>query len=108
MENVIGFLLASLVFGSAIFLFWVLPIWLGLRWAKIKGVSKLWMLFGIHPVTGWIAFLVLKYGIEPRKKCRKCKESIIINAQICRYCGNEMTEEEINYAINEFELRKNQ
>ena len=89
-----------------IFFLWVIPIWFGLKWAKIKGVSKLWMLFAIHPMLGWIAFLILRYGIDPRKQCDKCKESIKIEAQICRYCGNQMTAEEINASIMEFEESK--
>jgi hypothetical protein len=101
-EGVIGFAAVILI----IFFFWFIPIWFGLKWAKIKGVSKLWMLFGIHPMTGWIAYLILRYGIDPRKQCDKCKESIKIEAQICRYCGNQMTQEEINLSIKEFEGRK--
>ncbi|MFD2724743.1 hypothetical protein [Hyunsoonleella rubra] len=89
-----------------IFFFWFIPIWYGIKWAKIKGVSKLWMLFGIHPMTGWIAFLILRYGIDPRKQCDKCKESIKIEAQICRYCGNQISQEEIDMAIRAFEDRK--
>lgn len=106
METIIEGLIGISVFLIFIFFLWVLPVWLGLKWAKIKGVSKLWMLFGIHPLLGWIAFLVLKYGIDPRKQCDKCKESIKIDAQICRYCGNQMSEEDINKALLEFEKRK--
>jgi len=102
LENLIGFIVVILF----IFILWVVPIWLGLKWAKIKGVSKLWMLFGIHPFFGWIAFLILRYGVDPRKQCYKCKESIKIEAQICRYCGNQMSREEIDYAIKEYQDRK--
>ncbi|AUS06847.1 MULTISPECIES: hypothetical protein [Flavobacteriaceae] len=101
-EGVIGFIVVILF----IIILWVVPIWLGLKWAKIKGVSKLWMLFGIHPFFGWIAFLILRYGVEPRKQCYKCKESIKMEAQICRYCGNQMSQEEINYAMKEYQDRK--
>jgi hypothetical protein len=101
-EGVIGFIVVILF----IIILWVVPIWLGLKWAKIKGVSKLWMLFGIHPFFGWIAFLILRYGVEPRKQCYKCKESIKMEAQICRYCGNQMSQEEINYAMKEYQYRK--
>jgi predicted amidophosphoribosyltransferase len=61
------------------------------------------MLFGIHPMMGWIAYLILRYGIDPRKKCDKCKESIKLEAQICRYCRNEMSEEEVSLSIKEYE-----
>lgn len=37
LENLIGFIVVILI----IFILWVVPIWLGLKWAKIKGVSKL-------------------------------------------------------------------
>lgn len=42
----------------AIGVFWVLPITLGVRSAKRKGYSPLWMGFGIYPVAGWILLLV--------------------------------------------------
>lgn len=86
---------------------WFIPIKYGIKWAKIKNVSTLWMLFGIHPFMGWIAYLVLRFGIEPRKNCNRCKESIKLEAQICRYCGNEMSQEEIALAKQEYEERKN-
>jgi hypothetical protein len=101
-EGAIGFLIVILL----IIFFWVVPIWFGLKWTKIKGVSKLWMLFGFHPMAGWIAYLILRYGIDPKKQCDKCKESIKIEAQICRHCGNQMSQEEINIVIKEFEERK--
>lgn len=106
MENMYQCITGLLIFIAVVFFFWFLPIWFGLKWAKIKGVSKLWMLFGIHPMTGWITYLILRYGIDPRKQCDKCKESIKIEAQICRYCGNQMSQEEINFALSEFENRK--
>jgi hypothetical protein len=107
METIFQGVLSILVPIAVIFFFWFLPIRLGLKWAKIKQVSKLWMLFGFHPMMGWIAYLILKYGIDSRKQCDKCKESIKIEAQICRYCGNEMNEEEIKISIKAFEDRKN-
>lgn len=106
MENIFEGLIGVIVVILIIFLLWVVPIWFGLKWAKIKGVSKLWMLFGFHPLAGWIAYLILRYGIGPRKQCDKCKESIKIEAQICRYCGSQMSEEEINFAMREYQYRK--
>ena len=101
-EGVLSFVVIILIISF----FWFIPIWFGLKWTKIKGVSKLWMLFGFHPMTGWIVYLILRYGIDPRKQCDKCKESIKMEAQICRYCGNLMSQEEINFAIKEYEYRK--
>ncbi|MBC3759558.1 hypothetical protein H7U19_14165 [Hyunsoonleella sp. SJ7] len=106
MKNAFDGSIGLVVVILIIFFFWFIPIWYGIKWAKIKGVSKLWMLFGIHPMTGWIVFLILRYGIDPRKQCDKCKESIKIEAQICRYCGNQISQEEIDMAIRAFEERK--
>ena len=107
MQNVFQGTISFLVVILIIVFFWIIPIWFGIKWAKIKGVSKLWMLFGFHPMTGWIAYLILRYGIDPKKQCHKCKESIKIEAEVCRYCGNQMSQEEINIAVKEFEKRKN-
>jgi hypothetical protein len=106
MENILEVVTGFATVILIIFFFWFIPIWFGLKWAEIKGISKLWMLFGIHPMTGWIAYLILRYGIDPRKQCEKCKESIKLEAQICRYCGNQMTQEEINISTKEFDERK--
>ena len=88
-----------------IILLWIIPIKYGLKWAKIKRVSKLWMLFGIHPIFGWIAYLVIRYGVDPRKICNQCQEPIKLQAKVCRYCGNQITQEEISASINDFEER---
>ncbi len=37
----------------------------GLRAAKAKGRSPHWMWLGIHPVSGWIAFVWLRYFARP-------------------------------------------
>tara|TARA_B100000795_G_scaffold262531_1_gene240567 strand:- start:93 stop:401 length:309 start_codon:yes stop_codon:yes gene_type:complete len=95
-----------LIFVALIIAFWFIPIKYGIKWAKIKNISNLWMLFGIHPFMGWIAYLVIKHGVEPRKTCTQCQEGIKLKAKICRYCRNEMSQEEINQTINEFEERK--
>lgn len=94
------------IFFLVIIFFWVIPIWLGLKWARIKGISRLWMLFGFHPITGWVAFLVIRYGVDPRKQCGMCKETINMEAIICRYCGNQMSQEEINLAKKDYEYRR--
>lgn len=101
-EEVIGFFVVILIIS----ILWVLPIWFGVKWAKIKGVSKLWMLFGIHPMTGWIAYLVLKYGIDPRWQCNMCKESIKIGALICRYCGNKISQDKMDIVLKQLKKRK--
>ncbi|MDH7913044.1 hypothetical protein [Winogradskyella sp. SYSU M77433] len=106
MENTFSGLTSLVIVILIITFLWIIPIWFGLKWARIKKVSKLWMLFGIHPMTGWIAYLILRYGIDPRKQCNKCKESIKLEAEICRYCGNQMSPEEIRMTVRDYEERK--
>lgn len=76
---------------SIIFFLWVLPIYLGIKIAKRKNISPLWMWFAIHPVFGWIAVLVLN-SAKTRKICPNCKETLKSHAKICPYC---LTEQEI-------------
>ena len=42
-------------FVMNVFVGWVAPIVVGVKYAKKKNYSPHWMWFGIHPVTGWIA-----------------------------------------------------
>ena len=44
---------------------WLLPVIFGLRAARSKGRSPHWMWLGLHPLTGWVAFLWLRYGAQP-------------------------------------------
>jgi hypothetical protein len=44
---------------------WLLPVFLGVRAARAKGRSPYWMWLGIHPLTGWIAFLWLRFFASP-------------------------------------------
>jgi len=37
----------------------VTPVVLGIEAAKRRGISPHWMWFGLHPVTGWIAYLII-------------------------------------------------
>ena len=64
---------------------WVLPIIWGVRLARQKGYSPAWMWFGIHPVTGWIAFAVLR-SVSPLKECPRCAEKVKSHARVCPYC----------------------
>ena len=107
MENTFQVIIVFLVIATFVFFLWVLPIWLGLKWAKIKNVSKLWMLFGFHPVAGWITFLIIRYGIDPKKQCEQCKEHIKLEARICRYWGNQISEQDLKLAITAYQNRKN-
>ena len=38
----------------------IVPVVLGIKAAKRKGVSPHWMWFGVHPLGGWIAYLVIR------------------------------------------------
>ncbi len=66
-------------------LFWVLPITLGVRVARRRNYSPLWMLFGIHPIGGWIACLVL--SLSPGKvECPTCGGYVRRNYRQCPHC----------------------
>jgi hypothetical protein len=58
------------IYVLVILLIWLLPIFLGVRAAKAKGRSPHWMWFGLHPITGWIAFLWLRYAATPAGRLR--------------------------------------
>lgn len=78
-------LLAILVSLVVIGLFWVLPIWLGLRSARRKNRSGHWMWFGFHPIGGWITFAVLA-SLPPLRICPQCGEKSKSHAKVCPYC----------------------
>ena len=81
-------LLGLLVIAIGIFFLWVLPISLGIQCARRKNYPAVWMLFGIHPLGGWIAFIVLSC-LQPRIACPNCGGFIKIQFRICPYChGN--------------------
>lgn len=84
---------SALIFSGCLILLalWILPVFLGVKAARAKGVSPHWMWFGIHPLGGWIAFLVLRYGITPRKACPRCAEVLKAHARLCAYCGFDFT-----------------
>jgi xanthosine utilization system XapX-like protein len=58
------------VFVLALLVVWLVPIFFGIRIAKRKGRSPHWMWFGVHPLGGWIALLVL-YLVSPKSHLRK-------------------------------------
>jgi len=80
---------AETVFGclmGIIFLaIWITPIPLGIRQAKRKHRSPHWMWFGLHPMSGWIAFIVL-YALPPLKECPNCGENAKAHARVCPFC----------------------
>ena len=69
-----------------LFLFvWIYPIIKGIRVARAKKYSTAWMWFGFHPVTGWIAYSVLK-SLPPLMECPRCAEKVKSHARVCPYC----------------------
>jgi hypothetical protein len=68
---------------------WVLPICLGVGAAKRKNYSPHWMWFGIHPISGWIACIVL-LCIRPQIQCPNCGGFVRVNFRICPYCHVEL------------------
>jgi hypothetical protein len=55
----------SILFALVGLVAWLAPIWLGLRAAKAKGRSPRWMWLGLHPLSGWAAFVWLRYFARP-------------------------------------------
>lgn len=79
-ETILGCL-----FGLLFLAVWIAPIPLGIRAAKRNHRSPHWMWFGLHPITGWIAFLILR-SLPPMKECPKCGENSKAHARVCPYC----------------------
>ena len=71
--------------------FWILPIVWGLRWARAGGISGWWMLFGAHPLTGWIAFFVIRK--KCRRRCPGCGKRVPNGAVDCIACGTLLGDE---------------
>ncbi len=78
-------LVALIVVATFVVVGWVLPIMLGLRTARRKNYSTLWMLFGIHPIGGWVAFIVLSC-LPGRRRCERCGGFIAVHWKICPNC----------------------
>ena len=78
-------LLVALLLGAFV---WIYPIVRGIRIARAKNYSAAWMWFGVHPVTGWIAFGVLN-SLPALKECPRCAEKVKSHAKVCPYCLHE-------------------
>jgi hypothetical protein len=74
-----------LLFTAIVILGWVLPILLGVCAAKRKNYSPRWMWFGIHPVLGWIACIVL-LCLTPRVQCENCGGYVMNYWRVCPCC----------------------
>lgn len=97
-------LLAILVSFVVIGLFWVLPIWLGLRAARRNNRSCHWMWFGFHPIGGWITFAVLA-SLPPLRICPQCGEKSKSHAKVCPYCMSQFEVQSQAAVIQAVEVR---
>jgi hypothetical protein len=64
---------------------WVLPVTLGVWIARRRKLSGLWMLFGIHPLGGWVACLVLALS-RSKVECATCGGYVKRNFRQCPFC----------------------
>lgn len=85
MSSDVGAAIGGLLGFVIVVALWVPPIVLGVRWARRKGISPHWMWFGVHPLTGWIAFWVIRYRAVSRV-CRSCAKSVPATAKFCPHC----------------------
>jgi len=94
MEAILGILITVAFFAS-----WIIPIVLGVKWAKRNGVSPHWMWFGLHPLGAWIAFPIIRWGSEISRvngnavkwvtgkvACPSCGKFNPINNTFCATC----------------------
>jgi hypothetical protein len=65
---------------------WITPVVLGIRLAQRKGYSPHWMWFGMHPIGGWVAFIVMAC-LEKRTQCTNCGGFLNWNFRLCPHCG---------------------
>jgi len=86
---VFAIVLSLAFFAGFVYVGWVLPITLGIKCARRKGVSTQWMWFGIHPLGGWIAFIVLN-ALTPRVQCLNCGGMVGANFWQCPFCHSPM------------------
>src|SRR6185295_18877289 len=65
---------------------WIFPIAKGLKIAKAKSRSPHWMWFGIHPLGGWIALIVLRRATpgDPRTKAQRLADDQLKEEQANR------------------------
>ena len=72
-------------FAAIVFFGWVLPIMLGIKQARKKNYSPAWMWVGIHPLFGWMAFIVL-VCVRPKVQCASCGGFVTDNFIKCPFC----------------------
>jgi hypothetical protein len=82
-----AFVFLLVVVPVLVTLFWILPITIGVRIARCKNLSPLWMLFGICPLGGWLACLVLALA-KGKVACANCGGYVKPNFRQCPYCSS--------------------
>ncbi len=78
---------------------WLLTLYLGLKLAEKKGVSRKWMLFGLHPLLTWIGYLIISKK-EALVACPKCLGKVDPKAEICRHCRTELEVQDVSLFPN--------
>ena len=84
------FLLLLLMFFALILVAWPLPIILGIRCALRKRYSPRWMWFGVHPIGGWVVFIILA-ALPARIVCSHCGGYVAEYFRSCPYCHTSLT-----------------
>ena len=84
----LGTAIGVLLGAALVFVVWLLPAISGIRLAERKGVSLHWMWFGLLPLGGWIALLVIRYVII-RVPCPTCGRMKKPNVPLCPHCSRE-------------------
>lgn len=87
------------------FVLWGLPVALGIKAARRKNRSPHWMWFGLHPVSGWIAYIALLYA-APLKACQQCGEKVKEHARLCPFCTTPFAASSMVPALTAQERKK--
>lgn len=80
---------AGLAFMGAL-LIWITPIVVGVKSAKSKGLSPHWMWFGVHPLGGWIAYIVVACRRGRDAMCTSCGHTWALSFGFCPTCGAQL------------------
>ena len=82
--------LSALQTGLLIIVIWLIPIILGVRCAKRKGISPHWMWFGLYPFFGWIAYAIIFFSGSDFTKCPSCDSVCSRLSRFCLKCKAEI------------------
>ena len=83
--------MSTSLFISVFVLLWIVPVIIGVIFAKKKNRSPHWMWFGIWPGVGlWVCIILLI--LKPLKICSTCGKKVSKDAKVCPYCTNSYNE----------------